>query len=237
MALEEYVRKRKFEKTPEPPPATEAPAPTAHRAALLRAAPRRHAAALRFPPGDRRRAGFVGRSQRPFARAALQIPGRQSGRSSARIRRIRGQHSGGKLRRGQRHAVGSRHVGIAGRRARRRATRARRSEVPPAWREAEGRVRHRPHEESRQGQRMAAHQEARCRCGARLGHRAIRLERALRPHPAGDRAGLARAQDQAEDGRRSAARMEKPACGAGRAPSPPRPRRPPRRSPPPTPRR
>ena len=48
---------------------------------------------------------------------------------------------------------------------------------------------------------------------ARLGHRAIRLERALRPHAAGDRARLARAQDQAEDRRRSAARMEKQPAG------------------------
>ena len=70
MALEEYVRKRKFENTPEPPAATKtstARSGTAPR--FLRAAPRRHPPALRFPPGNRRRAGFLGRSQRPIARA------------------------------------------------------------------------------------------------------------------------------------------------------------------------
>src|ERR1022692_2753283 len=159
MALEEYVRKRKFEKTPEPPPKTKA-GETAAAGAGPRFSVQRHDAtrlhydfrleiggvlvswavpkgpsleplskflaakvedhpleygefegnipagnygagsvmlwdpALRFPPGDRRRAGCVARSQSPFARAALQIPGRESGRSPARIRRIRGQHSG-----------------------------------------------------------------------------------------------------------------------------------------------
>ena len=213
MALEEYVRKRKFENTPEPPPANRGQPgrlPT-ERAALLRAASRRHPPALRFPPGDRRRAGFLGGSQRSVARAALQaFLAAKVEDHPLEYGELRGQHSGRQLRRRQRDAVGPRHLGTAGRRAGGRATRARRSQVPPARRKAQGRVRAGAHEESRQGQRMAADQEARRRRRARLGHRATRLERALRPHAAGDRAGLARPQDQAEDGRRSAARMEEP---------------------------
>ena len=217
MALEEYVRKRKFEKTPEPPPSTKAPAA----AASPRFYVQRHDA-TRLHYDFRLEIGgvlvSVGRAQRPFARAALQVPGRQSRRSSARIRRIRRQHSRRQLRRGQRHAVGPRHMGIAGRQAGRRAARARRPEVPPARRKAEGRIRHGPHEESRQRQRVAAHQEARCRCRARLGHRAVRLERAFRPHAAGDRAGPARPQDQAGDRRRSPAPMEESPWRAGFSP-------------------
>ncbi len=89
-------------------------------------------------------------------KGAVARPGRQGlrracGRPPRRVRRFRRQHSGGQLRRRQRHAVGSRDVRSAGRYPCRGATGARRSEVPPARRKAEGRFRHRAHESARKG--------------------------------------------------------------------------------------
>ena len=130
---------------------------------FLCATARCHPAALRLSPGDRRRPEILGRAQRAVARPGGEGLRGARGRPPRGVRRFRRQHSGRQLRRRQRDAVGPRHVRPAGRCRGRGATGARRSEVPPARRKAEGRFRHRPHEAPRQGQgqRVAAHQEAR----------------------------------------------------------------------------
>ena len=73
-----------------------------------------------------------------------------------------------------------------------------------------------------QGQRVAADQEARRVRGAGLGRGGPRLQRALRPHPGRDRAESAGAQDQAQDRRRGRSRLGEQSAREARArrPSP-----------------
>ena len=59
----------------------------------------------------------------------------------------------------------------------------------------------------RQGQRVAAHQEARRVRRPGLGRGGAGLQRALRPYPGGDRAQPAGAQDQAQNRRRRRSRL------------------------------
>ena len=68
MALEEYVRETQIRENSGAGAARQGAGRGQRRAVLLRAASRRHPPALRFPPGNRRRAGILGRSQRPHAR-------------------------------------------------------------------------------------------------------------------------------------------------------------------------
>ena len=119
----------------------------------------------------------------------------------------------GQLRRRQRDAVGPRHVRTAGRHAGRRSDRARRSEVPPARREAEGRFRPRPHEGPRQGQRVAAHQEARRVRGAGLGRGGARLSACSPAAPRRRSRGICRRA-------RRSARPRAPPTASGRASRP-----------------
>ena len=161
MPLEEYAAKRRFENTPEPPPGKTKSKSAANPYFCVQ----RHDA-TRLHYDFRLEIDGVLKSWAVPKGPDASIPRVKHFAAHVedhpdRLRRFRRQHSGGQLRRGQRHAVGPRHVRTAGRRRRRGADRARRPEVPPARREAEGRFRAGPHEGPRQGQRVAAHQEAR----------------------------------------------------------------------------
>ena len=184
---------------------------------FLCATARCHPAALRFSPGDRRRPEILGRAQRAVARPRGEGLRGARGRPPHGVRRFRRQYPGRQLRRGQRDAVGPGHVRPAGRCRGRGATGARRSEVPPARRETEWRFRHRSDEGPRQGQRVAAPQEAGRVRRRGLGRGGARLQRALRPHPGRDRAQPAGAQDQTRNGGRGRSRLGHQSAGQARA--------------------
>ena len=94
------------------PGASSGPAGTRHKAALQFCVQRHHATHLhydlRLEVG--RSAEILGRSERPDPRPGGEAAGHDGGGSSSRIRQFRRRHSQGQLRRGQRHAVGSRNV-------------------------------------------------------------------------------------------------------------------------------
>ena len=159
MSLEEYARKTPFEKTPEPPPRK--PEASSGGKLFLCPAARRHPPALRFPPGDRRRAEILGRTQRPTLDPAVKRLATHVEDHPVDYGDFEGNIPAGNYGARQRHAVGPRHLRTARRPSGRKPNRARRPQVPPARRKAQGRIRHRPHEGPRQGQRVAADQEER----------------------------------------------------------------------------
>ena len=129
MPLEEYAAKRHFEKTPEPPPGKKKSKSAANPYFCVQ----RHDA-TRLHYDFRLEIDGVLKSwavpEGPQPRSRRQTLRRARGGSPDRLRRLRGQHPGGKLRRGQRDVVGPRHVRAARRRRRRGADRARRPQIP-----------------------------------------------------------------------------------------------------------
>ena len=81
-------------------------APTASGRPLLRAASRRAAPALRLPPRARRRAEELGRAQGAEPRSRGEAPRGARRGPSARVRRLRGHHPGGRVRRRRGDPVG-----------------------------------------------------------------------------------------------------------------------------------
>src|SRR5690242_16566452 len=70
----------------------------------------RDATALRLPAGDRWHAEIVGGAEGAVAKSGGQAAGGADGGSSAGVRRLRGENSGGQLRRGNGDGVGPRDV-------------------------------------------------------------------------------------------------------------------------------
>ena len=181
-------------------------------ALLLRAAARRHAPALRFPAGDRRRPEVLGGAQGPHARS------RRRSAWPPWWKTIPLEYGGfeGNIPAGN-YGAGSVMLWDRG-------TFELLGDVPAEAQLARGDLKFRLHGEklngdfaivrmkgARQGQRVAADQEARRVRGAGMGRRGARLERALRPHPGRDRPQDLPAQArQAQDRRRGGPRLGEP---------------------------
>src|SRR5262249_52388174 len=99
------------------------------RLAVLRPAPPRDPSSLRPPPGRGRSAEILGRSQGSDARSESKTPRHDGGRPSDGVWVVRRRHSERELRRGKRHALGSRNLSGAQRCPGRRTACARRLQV------------------------------------------------------------------------------------------------------------
>ena len=194
MPLEEYAAKRRFEKTPEPPPAGENSSkfPANYFCVQRHDATRLHydfrleidgvLKSWAVPKGPTLDPG-----SKHFAAQVEDHP--------LEYGDFEGNYSGGQLRRRQRHAVGPRHVRIAGRRSRRGTTGARRFQVPLARRKAQRRFRAGPHEgPPGKGNEWLLIKKRDEFAAPGWDVESARLQRALRPHPAGDRAESAGAR-------------------------------------------
>ena len=106
-ALREYAKKRNFTRTAEP----RGKLARKTRASVRRPQARRAPAALRSAPRARRRAQELGRDQGPEPVAQGQAAGGARRGPSARLRRVRGAHPRGRVRRRQRHRLGPRPSG------------------------------------------------------------------------------------------------------------------------------
>ena len=227
-ALAPYFEKRDFSVTSEPQGGK---AERRRRAVVRDPEARREPPALRLPPRARRHAEELGGAQGAEPRSGRQADGGARRGPSDRLRRLRGHHPRGPVRRRQGHRLGPRHLGAGGRRARRLPRRQ--AQVPAARREAARRLD--AGADARPRQRapgaVAADQGARRRgaAGRRVQRRRRRAgERALRqddrgPADEGEGRGEARPRRRRrrrpttrEAGARPASRRRLPTAGAGR---------------------
>ena len=207
MSLDEYAAKRRFEKTPEPPPSGEEEQ-AGGQTVFLCATARCHAAALRLSPGDRRRFEILGRAQGAVARPG----GEASSRRTWKITPWSTATSKATFRRAI-TAAGSVMLWDRG-------TFDLLGDVAAEAQLARGDLKFRLHGEKLKGDFAIVHMKGRGKGNewllikkrdefavAGLGRGGAGVQRAFRPHAGRDRAQPAGAQDQARDGGRGRSRM------------------------------
>ena len=134
MGLKEYKKKRNFGATPEPDGEGQAGEGELLRHPEARGEP----PALRLPAGDGRGAAELGGAQGAEPRSRREAAGGPGRGPSDRLRRLRGDHPQGAVRRRHRDALGPRHLDA--RRATRRGLQEGAPQVPPRRREAPRRL-------------------------------------------------------------------------------------------------
>ncbi len=205
--LSRYRAKRNFTRTDEPSGGTPH-APACGQLALRRAKACGAKASLRPSPGARRHVPLLGRDQGTVPRSGRSKAGRRGRGSSARVRRLRGHDTEGRIRRRHGPALGSRLLGAIARHVGTEGAQGRPFEVPARRRAPERRMGARSHEarpERRHAQQLAADQAS--------GQVRTRRQRRAAPQgslrrirsPDGGHRGRSRRQAASFHGRRPAA--------------------------------